>query len=557
MSRPRPNAFLLLAGALLLVLVVLFFITHRPLEPLPDPSSDTSGAPIPTADASAESSDTDIPAASSDSSSGDNLAFASTAAALSEKLSARFTRPDTRAHEAVLIFKNDDGYRRFLARAAQVGVIVAGQIDALHVARVRVRAYDTFAADLLARAADYGGVSANTYVTMPPPPAAASTSPQYAVGNALLATLGVPAGTDTSSWGRGVVIAVLDGGASPDPALGARLRYLDIGLGYAGTGASGLHGTAVASVAAGSAVDAPGLAPSATVISIRVIDTDDKADIFTVTQGIVAAVDAGARLVNLSLGGYSTSEALSRAIAYAADHGALVVAAAGNDGAGRLVWPAADPRVVSVAATDANGRLASFSNAGPSLVLAAPGVGVQAAGLAGERRLFSGTSAAAPVVTGALAVLLSLDPALTPAAALGLLTTHADDGGAAGPDALYGNGVVNLGWTLARADATRVDTAVSSHHYDAEAAALDVVLQNRSARTVSNLLLTISINDHVSTRAIPSLAPGQSLAVPVPVDAATAAAPITLRTRLDNPEGVIDAVPANNTRASLIDLSVR
>lgn len=555
MSRSRSDSLLLISGVLLLILVGLFFLTHRPLEPNPATSTpadsgnslaDTSTTAAPDADSAPSASSTDS-----------GLALNATTARLSQKLSTRLTRADTRAHEAVLLFKTADGYRRFLARAAQVGVIVVGQIDALNVVRVRVRAYDTFAADLLARAADYGGISANTFVSMPPPPAERLTGPQYAIGNQLLATLGVSAGTDTSAWGRGVTIAVLDGGAVPDPTLGARLRYLDIGLGYAGTGASGLHGTAVASLVAGSAADAPGIAPAATVLSIRVIDTDDKADVFTVTQGIVAAVDGSAQLINLSLGGYSMSDVLTRAITYATDKGVVIIAAAGNDGINRIVWPAADPRVVSVGATDATGRLAAFSNSGPQLRLTAPGIGIQAAALANQRAPFSGTSAATPVVTGALAALLSQNPGLTATQAVALLQTHSDDGGAAGTDPNYGSGTLNLGWTLARADTTRADTAVSSHYYDADTAALEVILQNRSARPAANLTLAIELNDRASTITIPALAPGQSLAIPIPLDAATAAAPITLRTRLDNPEGVTDAVPANNTRASRIDLSGR
>jgi hypothetical protein len=546
MSRPRPNT-LLLAGALLLGLVTLFFLTHRPVvAPASPPAPATPPA---AADEAPPSSPAEIdPTSSSDASL--------TADALAAKLSSRLTRPDTRAHEAILIFKNDGGYQRFLLRASQVGVIVAGRIDALHIIRVRVRAYDTFAADLLARASDYGGISANTYISIPPPPPAERlTGPQYAVDNRLLASVGIPAGTDTSAWGRGVTIAILDGGALPDPTLGARLRYLDIGLGYAGTGAAGLHGTAVASVAAGSSPDAPGLAPAASILSIRVMDTDDRGDIFTVVQGIVAAVDAGAQLINLSLGGYSTSEALDRALAYAADHNALVIAASGNDAAGRLVFPAADPRVVSVGATDATGHLASFSNSGPGLRLTAPGIGIQAAASGNQRAPFSGTSAAAPVVTGALAALLSQSPGLTPVQAADILQSHADDGGAAGPDPFYGHGTVNLGWALARADTTRTDTAVSSHHYNANAASLEVVVQNRGARPAANLTLSINLNDRESSIGIPLLAPGQSLAVPIPLDAATAAAPLTLRTRLDNPAGITDAVPANNTLASRINLT--
>lgn len=552
MSRPRSHFPLFTGGVLLFILVALFFFTHRPapLSPSAVTINDPAGSSL--ANASTRETTADTPPADA------NLALDSaTTALLSQKLSARLTRPDTRAHEAVLLFKNADGLQRFLARAAESGVIILGRIDPLHILRVRVRAYDTFAADLLARAADYGGISANTFVTIPPPPDARLTGPQYAVGNRLLATLGVPAGTDTSAWGRGITIAVLDGGALPDPTLGARLRYLDIGLGYAGTGQSAEHGTAVASLAAGSSPDAPGLAPAATVLSIRVMDTDDRSDVFTVTRAVVAAVDAGAQLVNLSLGGYATSEALNRALAYAAERNVLIIAAAGNDAAGRLVWPAADPRVISVGATDAAGRLAAFSNSGPQLHLTAPGVGLQSAALGNQRSLFSGTSAAAPVVTGALAALLSQTPGLTPAQAVEILRAHSDDGGPAGPDPHYGRGTLNLGWALARADTARTDTAVSSHHYNAATASLEVIVQNRGARPAVNLTLAVDLNDRASTVAIPSLLPGQSVAVPLTLDPASVAAPITLRTRLDNPAGINDAVPANNTRSSLLDLSGR
>lgn len=546
MIRTRQHT-VLLAGAFILVLIALFFLTHR--RPASTPPPTAQGALTTELATIAIDLPEDLTAPSSAAFSPEQ------AAALAAKLSSRLVRPDTRAHEAVLIFKNTDGYQRFLARAAETGVIVTGRIDVLHVLRVRIRAYDTFAADLLARAVDFGGISANTLVVIPPPPAERLTGPQFAVGDNLLASVGLPAGTDTSSWGRGVTIAVLDGGALPDPTLGSRLRYIDIGLGYAGTGASGAHGTSVASLAAGSSPDAPGLAPAAEVISIRVMDTDDRGDIFTVVQGIVAAVDAGARLINLSLGGYSTSEALDRAVAYAAAHDALIVAAAGNDAAARLVFPAADPRVVSVGATDADGRLASFSNSGPQLRLTAPGVGIRAASSGNTRVPFSGTSAAAPVVTGALAALLSQSPGLTPAQAIEILQTHADDGGAAGPDPLYGRGTLNLGWALARADAARIDTAVSSHHYNSADGSAEIVVQNRSSVPVSGLTLSASLDDRAFSVAIPSLAPGQSLAIPLPLD--PSATSVVLRTRLDNPSGITDAVPANNTRDSRLVLSGR
>ena len=81
-----------------------------------------------------------------------------------------------------------------------------------------------------------------------------------------------------------------------------------------------------------------------------------------------------------------------------------------------------------------------------------------------------------------------------------------------------------------------------------------MVVQNRSARASAEQVLTVNLNGRVTTYAIPAIAPGLSTAVVLPVDASTAAAPIELRTQLEQPEGVIDTVPANNTRASLVDL---
>lgn len=547
MSRPRSYTRSAIVGGLLL-LAGLFLLTHRP-PAAPEPPASTNNPPPPRLD-SPSTATSPLPPVEAD------LVSINSTAALSGKLTSLLTHPGVRAHEAILLFKDLDGFQRFLDRAAPAGVIITGRIDPLLALRVRIRAYDTFAAELVARAADFGGVSANPFIDIPPTPPSAEriASRPVAVGDQLLATLGVAVGTDTRTWGRGVTIAVLDGGAAPDPTLGARLRYLDIGLGYAGTGEAGHHGTAVAALAAGSAPDAPGVAPAASVLSIRVIDTEDKSDVFTVSQGIVAAVDAGAQLINLSLGGRVTTELINRAITYATTHGVVIVAAAGNDGINRLAWPAADPRVISVGSTDATGRQATFSNSGPQLHLMAPGVGILTGGLNPQRALFSGTSASAPVIAGAIAVILSQTPGLTATQAVEILQTHADDGGAAGDDPHYGHGTLNLGWALARDDYTRTDTAISSHHYNPETGALEVVVQNRSARASAAQVLTVNLNARVTTYAIPAIAPGLSTAVVLTLDATTAAAPIELWTQLEPTQGVSDAVPANNTRASLFDL---
>ena len=534
---------LLAIGAVLLWLLWHFTPSHseavRPAPPLP---SDVAMVQAPS------------PAETDDSASHD-LAQTENAAALADKLGRRLTRAGVRSHEAVLVFKNADGYRRFLARASQTGVEVLGKIDPLTIARVRVHAYDTFAQELLAHANDYGGVAANTFIQAPPVPEERSAHPQVPVRDNLLATLGIT--TDNSSWGRGVTIAVLDGGAVPDATLsGGRLRYLDIGLGYTGPGEDSAHGTSVAALAAGASADARGVAPAAAILSIRVTAADGKSDAFSVTQGIVAAVDTGAQIINISMGGYATSEALDRGIGYAVDHGVVIVAAAGNDQASRLTWPAADPRVVSVGAVDATGQQVNFSNSGPHLRLTAPGYGIQTAGLNGERTFFSGTSASAPVVSGAIAAILSESAGLTPMQAMQILQTHADDGGTAGPDPDYGNGVVDLGWAMARNDPSRADIALSSNYYDAETATFAVVIQNRGARSGEGLILNADVNGFAGTYAVPSLASGASIAIKLPVDPAQLARDgrFVLHTELVMPPGFVDQVPANNRRASVLVL---
>lgn len=469
------------------------------------------------------------------------------------------TRSDARPREAVLSFKDEAAYRRFLDRAAKSGLSVVGQIDRFLSVRVR---YDTFASlreDLLQHTGDFEGLSANYLMAIPGPPTKEDRAAFNAVPfrNQALEFLGVdPRSPAYARWGQGVTIAVLDTGVAPDATFGtSRLRAIDIGLGTtAGTGGEDGHGTAVASLAVGATPDAPGVAPAANLLSIRVTDANGASDLFTVAQAILAATDAGAKVINISLGGYATSTTLDAAITYATAHGAVIVAAAGNDQASQLTWPAADPRVVSVGAIDANEQQLNFSNSGAQLQITAPGYGVQTAWLEGQRAYVDGTSISAPLVAGAIAAVLSESPALTPGQAWEAIRQTTSDAGAPGADPDFGHGVLNLGWAMNRNDLTRVDTAISSHYYDAATRELNVVVQNRSAVAVTGLNLLIDVAGKNTTQPIPPLAPGASHIVAVPADADTlptgASQPIS--SELKNPPGIVDAVPANNRKTSVL-----
>lgn len=506
------------------------------------------------------------PASTPDSAAGPETAVADTAAdtlARAKADAARQLRPqlkkllvrrDARPQEALLTFKDADAYRRFLDRAQRLGLTVLGQVDALRTIRVRYPSLTALENDLLANGADYADITANYYIGVPEIPAKAERAAvnQIPLRNGTLAFLGAAA--DRSTWGRGTTIAVLDSGVAPDPTFGAgRVQYLNVGLGtLPGNGAEDGHGTAVAALAAGLSADAAGVAPAASILSIRVTGTDGTSDLFTVAQAILAATDAGARIINLSLGGYQTTPFLEAAIGYALDRGSVIVAAAGNDQAAQLSWPAADPRVISVGAVDAAGQQVAFSNSGPQLQISAPGYGVQTAWLDGQRVYIDGTSASAPLVAGAIAAVMSQNPGFTANEAWAVVRQTASDAGAPGADPDYGNGILNLDWAMNAATPGRTDPAVSAHYYDAGTGQMEFIVQNRSAQAVSGLGLNVDTNGFTTSYRVPDLAAGASYVVKVAVDqkALAASGGLTFTSDLVTPFGLTDANPANNHRTS-------
>jgi hypothetical protein len=463
---------------------------------------------------------------------------------------------NARDREAVLTFKDDTAMQRFVDRARRSGVNLIAQSGRLRAVRVGFEDLNAFERTLRESGADVSDLAANGYFGVPQPPARENRADvsQVPFRNDTLAFLGAEG--DRTAWGRGTTIAVLDTGVAADTTFGTgRLRTLDIGLGLTpGTGTDDGHGTAVAALAAGLAKDAGGVAPNASVLSIRVTDSGGLSDLFTISKAIVTAVEAGAKIINVSLGGYTTGAVLDAAIHYATQNGAVIVAAAGNDQAAQLAWPAADPRVVSVGAVDKAEQQVSFSNSGAQLQLTAPGYGVQTAWLDGQRVYVDGTSASAPLVAGAIAAIVSQNPSLTPRQAAELLAQTANDAGAPGTDPAFGHGIINLATALNRNNATYVDTAVSSHYFDAASGQMQFVVQNRSGRTVTGMSLSVTAGTTTTTQSVPSLAAGETYVAKVPVNdvALQSAGGIPYTSQLVNPVGTTDQVPANNKRTTIL-----
>jgi|GEM_PF-6698596 len=174
----------------------------------------------------------------------------------------------------------------------------------------------------------------------------------------------------------------------------------------------GPHGTHVAGLVAANG-RAKGVAPCARLMPIRIFDESGYAGDAAVADGLKWAVDHGANVINMSWGGPGYSLALAKALDYALSKGVVLVAAAGNESVGTPMYPAAFPGVIAVAASDGLNRLSSFSSYGYFVDLAAPGEDIFSTLPLNSYGYFSGTSMAAPLVSGAAALLLAqrnLDP---------------------------------------------------------------------------------------------------------------------------------------------------
>src|SRR3990170_879710 len=171
------------------------------------------------------------------------------------------------------------------------------------------------------------------------------------------------------------------------------------------------HGTHVAGIAAataGNGVGVAGVCPRCTILAVKVFaDGSGSTSDFTVAQGIVWAVDHGANVVNLSLGGPGSSAVAQAAVDYAWSRGVVVVAAAGNSGSSTLSYPAAYPNAIAVSATNSSDGLAGFSSYGSWVDLSAPDQGILSTVPGGDYASWSGTSMATPVVAGAAGLAFS------------------------------------------------------------------------------------------------------------------------------------------------------
>ncbi|WPJ94435.1 S8 family serine peptidase [Coraliomargarita algicola] len=408
--------------------------------------------------------------------------------------------------ELLLQFATREAYLSYLQALAAAGMAPLGQIDALMVLRISEGALS------VANIGESGARASYSYRVERPLPPVQVDPEALARLTAFGQSARVITGGPIAGSGAGVSVAILDSGIERHPQFDdVSIVRLDlVGGGVGGLGAG--HGTSVASIIAGR----EGIAPDAELFVVRVLDAEGLGNSYHVAQGIVEAVDRGVQMINMSLGVYQDTVILRQAVNYAHARGVLMVAAAGNDGYGRMPYPAAYPEVLAVTAVDGNGQYALFPNQSMQIDFAAPGVGVLTALEDEGTVLFSGTSAAAPFVSGTLASLLSGEGALPPQQAVELLQAYLNDRGAPGVDPVYGAGLLDWDRLRERATPGILDVALADIYLQPDSLPgttmpIEVTVQNRGTTWFSDAELEVFVGEAEPVSFIlGSLGPGQT-----------------------------------------------
>lgn len=460
-------------------------------------------------------------------------------------------------NEFVLSFQDEEAYERFLADAELRGLPVRGRLDSLRMVRMGM-ALEAFW-NQLPEGADWGF---NYRVEAPPLPKdeVVMSGGIQGFGNTALRFLGIT--QVDGNWGQGVMVAVVDTGIQPHRSLEhVNIRYINLAEADISPALSG-HATAMASLIAGRGDGlTTGLAQSVDLLSVRVLDGSGQGDAFTLAQGIVTAVDAGAQIVNLSLGTYGNSNAVRAAVDYALEHGVTLVSAVGNDGRGRITFPAAYDEVIGVTAVDANRHVPSFANQGQGVNLAAPGVGMYTAWSDESYVVFDGTSSAAPLVSATAALLYASDPNMTPAQVSQILLELSDDAGAPGVDGSFGSGILNVERVLERDVSGIRDIAVADHyvdsvHSDASNVPVLITFQNRGTEFLpgANVEIVMSGQDYIYR--LDGMNPGEVRTVQLPIHPSSLQRPdgVLIESSVELPAGLEDSRPKNNEKKTQIRL---
>lgn len=431
-----------------------------------------------------------------------------------------------------LRFSNREAMERFLEAAKGKGIVILGRIDRLNALRVGF-----LSAAELASLLDGSEEAGFIYpVTLPTPQTDGIQDGAVGFGTSLLDWLGISG--DNSSYGSGTKVAVLDTGSTLEGVRNINLVEL-----LSDPMAQNGHGTAVIDLIRQ-------IAPATDILSVRIADDAGQSDSFLLSEGIVAGIDAGVNIINISMASYGNATLLHEAVKLAQEAGIKIFASTGNEGYDRVAYPAGYKDVVAVGAVDANGTHLNFSNSG-DVTLVAPGLDLVTSWTGGKSVYFTGTSASSPIGVGVLAAAISHDgQKITTSKAYDQLTGNLNEAGAPGIDSFYGGGSVDFGRILRSGTAGISDVALASNYVssnDNGQNQLQVTVQNRGTAVIYNAPLQVTTSTGGSqTMTITSLKPGDiatfTLPFNIPSNGATVQSQVTL-------SGTGDIKPSNNRRS--------
>src|SRR5436309_9622876 len=280
--------------------------------------------------------------------------------------------------------------------------------------------------------------------------------------------INAPGAWDVPTGSANSVVAVVDSGvSSTNPEFSGKLLTGTNCVSPGGiTDDDNGHGTHVAGIAAAigdNGIGIAGIAWAASILPIKVLDASGSGTNANVACGIqaganFAASNPGKRVVeNLSLGGPAYSQLIKDAVDSSLQSNVLVIAAAGNDGKATVLFPAGYPGVMAVGATTPANERATFSTYGSHLSVVAPGVDIYSTYLSGTFKYLSGTSMAAPHVSGTAALIRALHAGLSLAQVRSQIEQTATHLGGSGFNAQFG-------WGLVSAAAAVTGTPVTSNY---------------------------------------------------------------------------------------------
>jgi len=242
--------------------------------------------------------------------------------------------------------------------------------------------------------------------------------------------------------GKGVKVAIIDSGAAihSDLNIAGGKSFVSYTTSYIDDNG---HGTHVAGIigARNNSFGVVGIAPDSDLYALKALDSTGTGYNSDIIKAIDWSIENHMDIINMSLGGSDESYAFQQAIDKAYNSGILIVAAAGNDGA-PVEYPAKYNHAIAVSATDSSNNLAYFSNRGPEIEVAAPGVNVISTYKGNSYASMDGTSMATPYAAGVLALYKQEYPNETPDEIRTIVHQNVLDLGAPGRDSNYGYGLI-------------------------------------------------------------------------------------------------------------------